>query len=165
MLSKFISVLEIDFENTETVLKNQQASIRRLETQIGQLAKLISERPQGSLPSNTESNPMEQLNEITSQDEEGELTLCVGDETITLQARNSGNTSKIEDAADPHIVTAKPNEEIPLTVLSIFPFGTVEASHPKFSTFKVYHTDTAKNKGIFRTVWKQGKDFPQHGLR
>ncbi|PPS13535.1 hypothetical protein GOBAR_AA07049 [Gossypium barbadense] len=43
------------------------------------------------------------------------------------------------DAADPHIVTAKPNEEIPLTVLSIFPFGTVEVSHPKFSTFKVYH--------------------------
>ncbi|PPR94075.1 hypothetical protein GOBAR_AA26598 [Gossypium barbadense] len=29
------------------------------------------------------------------------------------------------DAADPHIVTTTPNEEIPLTVLSIFPFGTV----------------------------------------
>ncbi|PPR85091.1 hypothetical protein GOBAR_AA35600 [Gossypium barbadense] len=27
------------------------------------------------------------------------------------------------DAADPHIVTSKPDEEIPLTVLSIFPFG------------------------------------------
>ncbi|PPS11577.1 hypothetical protein GOBAR_AA09067 [Gossypium barbadense] len=40
------------------------------------------------------------------------------------------------DAADPHIVKTKPNEEIPLTVLSIFPFGTVEVSHPKFSTFK-----------------------------
>ncbi|PPS04252.1 hypothetical protein GOBAR_AA16409 [Gossypium barbadense] len=40
------------------------------------------------------------------------------------------------DATDPHIVTAKPNEEIPLTVLSIFPFGTVEVSHPKFGTFK-----------------------------
>ncbi|PPS09677.1 hypothetical protein GOBAR_AA10967 [Gossypium barbadense] len=31
------------------------------------------------------------------------------------------------DAADPHIVTTTLNEEIPLTVLSIFPFGTVEA--------------------------------------
>ncbi|PPS02897.1 hypothetical protein GOBAR_AA17768 [Gossypium barbadense] len=41
------------------------------------------------------------------------------------------------DAADPHIVTTTPNEEIPLTILSIFPFGTVEVSHPKFSTFKV----------------------------
>ncbi|PPS11270.1 hypothetical protein GOBAR_AA09372 [Gossypium barbadense] len=141
----------------------------------------------------------------------GELTLRVGDETITLQAHNSGNTSEIEgdrlthstktdnmvqptlqekilkevhepflrngrgpiheerrlpieeldewpthkprthdklelrqnklnnfphqlkvgdkvllDAADPHIVTTTPNEEIPLTVLGIFAFGTVE---------------------------------------
>ncbi|KAK5838679.1 hypothetical protein PVK06_007414 [Gossypium arboreum] len=155
----------------------------------------------------------------------GELTLCLGDETITIQARNSGNTSEIEgdrlnhstktdnivqptlqemsmkevqepfssssrgpihedrrlqiekldewqthksrthdkpklrqnelntfpnqlkagdkvllDVADPHIFTTKPNEEIPLMVLSIFPFGTVEVSHPKFSTFKVNNT-------------------------
>ncbi|PPS13187.1 hypothetical protein GOBAR_AA07462 [Gossypium barbadense] len=35
------------------------------------------------------------------------------------------------DAADPYIVTTTPNEEIPLTVLSIFPFGTVDASHPR----------------------------------
>ncbi|PPS05867.1 hypothetical protein GOBAR_AA14779 [Gossypium barbadense] len=40
------------------------------------------------------------------------------------------------DIVDPHIVTTTPNEEIPLTVLSSFPFGTVEVSHPKFSTFK-----------------------------
>ncbi|PPR86917.1 hypothetical protein GOBAR_AA33772 [Gossypium barbadense] len=40
------------------------------------------------------------------------------------------------DAVDPHIVTTTPNEEIPLTVLSIFPFCTVEVSHPKFETFK-----------------------------
>ncbi|PPS01961.1 hypothetical protein GOBAR_AA18702 [Gossypium barbadense] len=41
------------------------------------------------------------------------------------------------DAANPHIVTTTPNEEISLTVLSIFPFGTVEVSHPKFGTFKL----------------------------
>ncbi|PPS11186.1 hypothetical protein GOBAR_AA09460 [Gossypium barbadense] len=40
------------------------------------------------------------------------------------------------DVADPHIVTTTPNQEIPLTVLSIFPFGTVEVTHPKFGTFK-----------------------------
>ncbi len=155
----------------------------------------------------------------------GELTLWVGDETITLQARNSNNTSKIEggcinhstktdhvvqptlqeissknlhepcssnnkgpiyeerrlqieeldewrtqkprthdkpkprhdelnvspnqlkvgdkvllDAADPRITTSKPNEEICLTVLNIFPYGTVEVIHPKFDTFKVNNT-------------------------
>ncbi|PPR84857.1 hypothetical protein GOBAR_AA35856 [Gossypium barbadense] len=156
---------------------------------------------------------------------QGELILRVGDETITLQARNSSNTSEIEgdrlnhspkidnmvqltlsemslkevqetfsssskgpihedrrlqieeldewrmhksrthdkpklrqnelntfpnqlkvrdkvllDAANPHIVTTKPSEEIPLTVLSIFPLGIVEVSHPKFGTFKVNNT-------------------------
>ncbi|PPR89914.1 hypothetical protein GOBAR_AA30772 [Gossypium barbadense] len=71
MLSKFISVSETHFQNTEIALKNQQASIQGLKTQIGQLSKLISERPQGSLPSNTEPNPKEQLNAINVQDEEG----------------------------------------------------------------------------------------------
>ncbi|PPS18566.1 hypothetical protein GOBAR_AA02014 [Gossypium barbadense] len=71
MLTKFISVSETQFQNTEIALKNQQASIQGLKTQIGQLTKLISERPQGSLPSNTESNPIEHLNAITIQDEKG----------------------------------------------------------------------------------------------
>ena len=57
----------------------------------------------------------------------------------------SPNKLKVGDkvllnAADPHIVTTTPNEEIPLTVLSIFPFGMVEVSHPKFGTFKVNNT-------------------------
>ncbi|PPS04292.1 hypothetical protein GOBAR_AA16355 [Gossypium barbadense] len=57
--------------NTETSLKNQQVLIQGLETQIGHLAKLISERPQGSLLSNTESNPREQLNAITVRNKKG----------------------------------------------------------------------------------------------
>ncbi|KAK5784132.1 hypothetical protein PVK06_038652 [Gossypium arboreum] len=45
VLSKFISALETRFQNIETALKNQQASIQGLETLIGQLYKLISKRP------------------------------------------------------------------------------------------------------------------------
>ncbi|PPS03102.1 hypothetical protein GOBAR_AA17562 [Gossypium barbadense] len=44
------------------------------------------------------------------------------------------------DAADPRIATSEPNGEIPLTVLSILPYGTVEVIHPKFGTFKVNST-------------------------
>ncbi|PPR88934.1 hypothetical protein GOBAR_AA31751 [Gossypium barbadense] len=44
------------------------------------------------------------------------------------------------DAADPRIATSKPNGAIPLTVLSIFPYVTVEVIHPKFDTFKVNST-------------------------
>ncbi|KAG8486098.1 hypothetical protein CXB51_019412 [Gossypium anomalum] len=68
MLSKFISVSETRFQNIETTLKNQQASIQGLKTQMGQLSKLIYERPQGSLPSNTKPNPREQLNAIDTQE-------------------------------------------------------------------------------------------------
>ncbi|PPR94203.1 hypothetical protein GOBAR_AA26474 [Gossypium barbadense] len=187
--------------NIETALKNQQASIQGLETQIGQLSKLISERPQGSLPSNTEPNPREQINAINVQDEEGfvepepeprqesVVRRCQGEEMSLKEVhepfssssrgpihedrrlqieeldewrthkprthdkqklhRNELNTfpnqlkvgeEVLLDAADPHIVTTKPNEEIPLTVPSMFPFGTVKVSHPKFGTFKVNNT-------------------------
>ncbi|PPR86900.1 hypothetical protein GOBAR_AA33791 [Gossypium barbadense] len=60
---------------------------------IGQLAKLISERPQGKLPSNTESNPREQLNAITSQDEEGLVT-------PVPEPRQETETSKGKDELD-----------------------------------------------------------------
>ncbi|KAA3479620.1 Retrovirus-related Pol polyprotein from transposon 17.6 [Gossypium australe] len=71
MLTKFIAVSETRFQNTETTPKTQQASIQGIESQLGQLAKLISEIPQGSLPSNTETNPREQIQAITTQDSEG----------------------------------------------------------------------------------------------
>ncbi|PPR90796.1 hypothetical protein GOBAR_AA29890 [Gossypium barbadense] len=209
MLTKFISVSETCFQNTETVLKNKQASIQGLETQIGQLAKLISEQPQGSLPSNTESNPREQLNAITIQEEEGlvepepeprqEIVVSKSKDEVVYSEQKSETRSKsihepyssnnkgpiyeerrlqiekldewqtqksrahdrpkpchdelnvspnqlkvgdkvLLNVIDPRIVTSKPNGAIPLTVLSIFPYGTVEVIHPKFGTFKVNPT-------------------------
>ncbi|PPS00276.1 hypothetical protein GOBAR_AA20388 [Gossypium barbadense] len=194
MLSNFISVSETHFQNTETALKNQQASIQSLETQIGQLSKLISKQPQGSLPSNTEPNPREQLNAINIQDDEGvvepeleprqetvKISLKEAHESFSSTSRgpthedrrlqieeldewqthkprtldkpklrqNEPNTSPNQlkvvdkvllDAADPHIATTTLNEEIPLTVLSIFLFEMVEVSHPKFNTFKINNT-------------------------
>ncbi|PPS20411.1 hypothetical protein GOBAR_AA00141 [Gossypium barbadense] len=134
------------FQNIETTLKNQQASIQRLETQIGQLAKLISERLQGSLPSNTESNPREQLNAITIQDKEGlvEPEPEPGQGIVVSKSKGEVDHSEqtlvgdkvLLDAADPRIATSKSNGKIPLMVLNIFPYGTVEVIHPKFNTFK-----------------------------
>ncbi|KAG8503338.1 hypothetical protein CXB51_001299 [Gossypium anomalum] len=90
MLSKFISVSETHFQNAETTLKNQQASIQGLETQIGQLSKLISERPQGSLPSNTEPNPREQLNAINVRNEEGLVTSKLEPKQETVLSKGKG---------------------------------------------------------------------------
>ena len=44
-------------QKTDTLLQNQQASIRNLEGQLSQLSQQLSTRPSGSLPSNTEENP------------------------------------------------------------------------------------------------------------
>src|SRR5262249_25603525 len=56
-MSKFISTSEARFQN-------QDASIKNLETQVGQLAKMMFERAQGTLPSNTEPNSRGQINSI-----------------------------------------------------------------------------------------------------
>ncbi|PPR94455.1 hypothetical protein GOBAR_AA26213 [Gossypium barbadense] len=93
MLTKFILVSKTHFQNTEAALKNQQASIQGLETQISQLAKLISERPQGSLPSNTGSNPREQLNAIAIQDEEGLVTSELESRQVTVVSKGKGEVN------------------------------------------------------------------------
>ncbi|XP_040951532.1 uncharacterized protein [Gossypium hirsutum] len=91
MLEKFISVLETRFQNIETTLKNQQASIQWLENQIGQLAKLVLERLQGSLPSNTETNPREKLHVLTVLSVEGLVEL---EQKLKLEAIE--NNDKVE---------------------------------------------------------------------
>ncbi|XP_073121926.1 uncharacterized protein [Henckelia pumila] len=57
MMQKFIS-------STETRMKNQDASIKNLENQIGQLTKAMSGRDPGTLPSDTEKNHKEQVKAI-----------------------------------------------------------------------------------------------------
>ncbi|XP_073124805.1 uncharacterized protein [Henckelia pumila] len=51
--------------STDTRLQNQDASIKNLETQLGQLANIIAGRTQGTLPSDTEKNPKEQVKALT----------------------------------------------------------------------------------------------------
>ncbi|XP_073137475.1 uncharacterized protein [Henckelia pumila] len=57
MMKNFIS-------STETRMHNQDASIKNLENQIGQLAKAMASRDHGTLPSDTEKNPKAQVKAI-----------------------------------------------------------------------------------------------------
>ncbi|XP_061371425.1 uncharacterized protein LOC133314014 [Gastrolobium bilobum] len=54
-------------QETRAAHRNQEASIRNLEIQIGLLSKQFSERAQGTFPSNTVVNPMEHCNAITTR--------------------------------------------------------------------------------------------------
>ena len=52
-------------DDTKANFRNQGASICNLEHQVGKISKLLTERTQGALPSNTKTNPKEHVNAIT----------------------------------------------------------------------------------------------------
>ncbi|GKB59906.1 retrotransposon protein, putative, ty3-gypsy subclass [Tanacetum coccineum] len=51
--------------STDATIRNQGASIKTLEIQIGQMSKVLQERRLGSLPSSTETNPRDQVKSIS----------------------------------------------------------------------------------------------------
>ena len=53
----FMNETKANMQNQSTQLNNQAAQLRNLEVQMGQMANLLTERQQGSLPSNSEINP------------------------------------------------------------------------------------------------------------
>ncbi|PPS14279.1 hypothetical protein GOBAR_AA06298 [Gossypium barbadense] len=64
------------------------------------------------------------------------------------------------DAADPHIVNTNPNRKTPLTVLSIFPFGTRStnsSNHPDHP-LESFSEHTARHTGVPKAVANRGRD-------
>ncbi|GKD73348.1 hypothetical protein Tco_1331630, partial [Tanacetum coccineum] len=52
--------------STDVAIRNQGASIKTLEIQIGQMSKVLQERGFGSLPRSTKANPRDQLKSIST---------------------------------------------------------------------------------------------------
>ncbi|KAL2471190.1 Uncharacterized protein Adt_39326 [Abeliophyllum distichum] len=69
MFQHYMQKIDKALERLEINSQNQQTSIRKIETQIGQLALQLSDRKPGTLPSTTETNPREQVNAITTRSE------------------------------------------------------------------------------------------------
>jgi len=57
--------LEKFIQTSLTNQKNQEASMRNLETQVGQLAKQLAEQQSGQFFANSQPNPKEQCKAIT----------------------------------------------------------------------------------------------------
>ncbi|GKD71881.1 hypothetical protein Tco_1325971, partial [Tanacetum coccineum] len=55
----------------EAAIRNQRASTKTLEIQIGQMSKVLQERGFGSLPSSTKANPRDQVKSISTTIEAG----------------------------------------------------------------------------------------------
>ncbi|GJU74932.1 hypothetical protein Tco_1266337 [Tanacetum coccineum] len=52
--------------STDAAIRNQGASIKTLEIQIGKMSKVLQERGFGSLPSSTKANPRDQVKSIST---------------------------------------------------------------------------------------------------
>src|SRR3954462_10673608 len=65
ILSKFMESSGERMKSNEILMQNQAASIRNLEAQIEQIHNILSNRTQGTFPSDTEKNPKEQVNAVT----------------------------------------------------------------------------------------------------
>ncbi|KAL5562070.1 hypothetical protein UlMin_031817 [Ulmus minor] len=63
--TQFMTRTTAFIDETRANFRNQGASIRNLEHQVGEISKLLTERGQGALPSNTERNPREEVKAIT----------------------------------------------------------------------------------------------------
>ncbi|KAL5544723.1 hypothetical protein UlMin_008507 [Ulmus minor] len=63
--TQFMTRTNAFIDDTQANFRNQGASIRNLEHQVGEISKLLTERGQGALPSNTERNPREEAKAIT----------------------------------------------------------------------------------------------------
>ncbi|GKF58277.1 mitochondrial proton/calcium exchanger protein-like protein isoform X1 [Tanacetum coccineum] len=62
--------------STDAAIRNQGASIKTLEIQIGQMSKVLQERGFGSLPSSTETNPRDQVKSILTTIEADSSSIC-----------------------------------------------------------------------------------------
>ncbi|GJR52349.1 hypothetical protein Tco_1402870 [Tanacetum coccineum] len=62
--------------STNATIRNQGASIKTLEIQIGQMSKVLQERGFGSLPSSTEANPRDQVKSILTTIEADSYPIC-----------------------------------------------------------------------------------------
>lgn len=83
-------------QKMDVIIQSQNASMRALEMQMGQLASALNNCPQGSLPSNTEPNP---------NNEKGDHYKVI---TLRSGKEIDGNTKKVEEEVT---IEYKTNEE------------------------------------------------------
>ncbi|KAK1364617.1 hypothetical protein POM88_040178 [Heracleum sosnowskyi] len=105
-------------QKTDVLIQSQSASMRALEIQVGQLASAINNRPQGSLPSDTEPNPKNDKREHCK--------------AIALRSGNEieGNTKKVGDGK----VSETYSKENPKKVVNEEPIA-LSSSQPKKSLY------------------------------
>ncbi|GJW70484.1 putative reverse transcriptase domain-containing protein [Tanacetum coccineum] len=76
--------------STDAAIRNQGASIKTLEIQIGQISKVLQERGFGSLPSSTETNPRDQVKSISTSIKADSNSKChIGSNQYAVSTRQN----------------------------------------------------------------------------
>ena len=92
--TQFMQRTNAFMEDTQANFRNQGASILNLEHQVGEISKLLTERTQGALPSNTETNPREHAIAISLRSgKELESPKQVGQQPSSVVQPNQGATN------------------------------------------------------------------------
>jgi len=126
---------------TLTHQKNQEASMRNLETQVGQLAKQMADQQGGQFSANTQTNPKEQCKAITiwCGKKVGSDVNEEANENRDEQRRKSAKAENVAEASEDRPVTIQAN-------------ATVETS-----------SDTESSKAGERPGVDSGKKQPTEG--
>ncbi|PON43697.1 hypothetical protein TorRG33x02_333160, partial [Trema orientale] len=139
----------------DAILQNQAASLRNLETQIGELAIAVSSRPQGNLPSNTEMNPKEQCNVITlrsrKQIEQTNQSILVN----TPPLASSPSTSSSKQPVQPQELSEKYRVEPEKPKSKLFPDNPEPYVPPLPFPQRFYKHNMDKQFSKFLDVFKK----------
>ena len=97
-------------------MRNHEASIHNLETQVGQIAKILSERNPGSLLENTETNLKEHVNAVVLRSGKELPPVVQEDKKPKLEEPSEeyhvskGKEKQVENATD---AKCQPPHEVP----------------------------------------------------
>ena len=83
----------------EAVVQSHTESLRNLENQIGQLAAALSNRPQGSLPSNTEDprREWEEHCKVINLRSEKDIDSSVGVQKMRIDSNKGKEDTQVEN--------------------------------------------------------------------
>ncbi|XP_061348807.1 uncharacterized protein LOC133294174 [Gastrolobium bilobum] len=98
---------------SDAIIYNQAASIKNLETQVGQLAEALRSRPQGTLPSNTEvpkKNGEEQVNAISLRSGKAKALNQNEEDKVAEEVENHDQPKEPQVADTENIAIAKPQQ-------------------------------------------------------
>jgi len=108
--SKLEETLEKFMQTSLTSKKNQEASMRNLETQVRQLAKQLAEQQSGQFSANTQPNPKEQCEAITIRSGK-QVGSDVNVKDIEDKNQTTGDEGKVGEEVPPEAPSMENNKE------------------------------------------------------